>query len=270
MTTAATTSPANGGVTSSGHAAADGADEQRPGEAQPAPLALLLGRRGARQGQHRRRRRAPRAVPGARARPARAAGGAGGRAPSGGRATGRKTRTRQSSRVAAGDGQGGPDLALGGPGELDREAGAPEGVQVGRAHLPPVGEPVDQLGPPEVHGVRPRGGARARAWPPPATPCSRSARARARRAGWPRSPGRRGCRCGRTSPRRSGAGPGWVAGSCGVPAAVGNGAGPAAAAGRRVEGELVDVPAGAGGRGAGTRRVVPGRGLHDVRARRRA
>ena len=71
-----------------GDAAADGADEQRPREAQPAALALLLGGRGAREGQDRgvegHGRPLGRLGPG---RPAQAAGQVG-RAPSGGPAAG--------------------------------------------------------------------------------------------------------------------------------------------------------------------------------------
>ena len=140
---------------------------------------------------------------------------------------GRKPRTRQRSRVAAGDGQRGPDDRLGRPGDLDGEGRAPEGLEVGRRHLPAVGEAVDELRPAQVDRMGPRRRPRAPGWPPPSSPCSRSGPARARRARWRRS------RCAPCLTMCTdvaatvAAGPGWVAGSCGVPDAVGKALAPA-------------------------------------------
>ena len=88
----------------------------------------------------------------------------------------------------------------------------PSALQVGRGDVPAVGEPVDELGLPEVDRVRTRPAPRDRAWPRPASPCSRSGRGRARTAGSRPSPWRRAVdvRRGLRHGRRPA--PGWVAG----------------------------------------------------------
>ena len=141
----------------------------------------------------------------------------------------------------------------------------PRACRSAARHLPAVGEPVDQL-------RRARG--RRRGSPPAAPGPGRGhrlpalvdalARARARRAAVAPVTSAPWLSMWTDVAATVGAGPGWVAVSCGRAGRGGERAGPGPAAGRRVEGELVDVPAGAGGRGAGARRVVPGRGLHDV------
>ena len=122
---------------------------KRPREAQPAPLALLLGGGRARAGPATAASkgtagRSGRLGPGRPAQaagqvgPAPSAGPAGAGSPGRGRAAGSPPRrpARPRSRV------------WGVQASCDREAGAAEGVQVGRGHLPAVGEAVDQLRPP--------------------------------------------------------------------------------------------------------------------------
>ena len=164
---------------------------------------------------------------------------------------GRKPRTRHSSSVAPETASAAQTSVLGRPGQGDGEARAAERCRSAARDRPAVGEAVDELGATQVDGVcarrRMRPGLRHRL---PAL-VDALARARARTAGvapvtvavcavdvagrhrdaW--APGRAG------SP---------AAGAC--PAAVGMAAGPASAAGGRIQDELVEVPPGAGRRRA--------------------
>ena len=174
---------------------------------------------------------------------------------------GRKPSDETEEQRRPRDGQRGPDLALGGPGQLDREPGTAQRVQVGRRDVPPVGEGVHQLGRPQVHRMRVPP---ARRGPGSATACQPlltlstedeleglvgagdvGAVAVDVRGGRRDGRGRAGLRCGdQGGPRRRRVH-----------------RRPRATPGGRVEDELIDVPAGAGGRGAGARRVVPHRRL---------
>ena len=136
-----------------GHTAGDDADEQRPGIVPPAALALVPGGRCVGQGQGRRVEGLGLSLrgvgPGRPPQPARELAAH----PSAG--AGREEAEQQAQdQGRRGHGECGPDLALGCPGQLDREARAPQLVQVCRADVPSVGEPVDELGGAEVHRVR--------------------------------------------------------------------------------------------------------------------